>query len=31
LGWKALIPVTLVWLLVEGVMVYFHVGPWKVH
>ena len=29
LGWKALIPVTLVWLLVEGVMVYFHVGPWK--
>jgi NADH-quinone oxidoreductase subunit H len=30
LGWKALIPVTLVWLLVEGVMVYFHVGPWKI-
>jgi NADH-quinone oxidoreductase subunit H len=29
LGWKALIPVTLVWLLVEGVMVYFRVGPWK--
>jgi NADH-quinone oxidoreductase subunit H len=29
LGWKALIPVTLVWLLVEMVMVYFHVGPWK--
>jgi len=29
LGWKALIPVTLVWLTVEGVMVYFHVGPWK--
>ena len=29
LGWKALIPVTLVWLLVEGVMVYLHVGPWK--
>ena len=29
LGWKALIPVTLVWLLVEGFMVYFHVGPWK--
>src|SRR5882757_1645087 len=29
LGWKALIPVTLVWLLVEGVMVHFHVGPWK--
>jgi NADH-quinone oxidoreductase subunit H len=31
LGWKALIPVTLVWLLVEGVMVYLHVGPWKEH
>ncbi len=29
LGWKALIPVTLVWLMVEGFMVYFHVGPWK--
>ena len=29
LGWKALIPVTLVWLLVEGFMVYFHLGPWK--
>jgi NADH-quinone oxidoreductase subunit H len=31
LGWKALIPVTLVWLAVEGVMVYFNVGPWKGH
>jgi NADH-quinone oxidoreductase subunit H len=29
LGWKALIPVTLVWLLVEMLMVYGHVGPWK--
>src|ERR1700687_4767045 len=29
LGWKALIPVTLVWLLVEGFMVYYQVGPWK--
>ncbi|HEV7715156.1 MAG TPA: NADH-quinone oxidoreductase subunit NuoH [Steroidobacteraceae bacterium] len=28
LGWKALIPVTLVWIAVEGVMVYFKVGPW---
>jgi len=28
LGWKVLIPVTLVWIAVEGVMVYFHVGPW---
>ena len=31
LGWKALIPVTLVWLAVEGVMLYCHVGPWKGH
>jgi NADH-quinone oxidoreductase subunit H len=28
LGWKALIPVTLVWIVVEGLMAYFHVGPW---
>jgi NADH-quinone oxidoreductase subunit H len=28
LGWKVLIPVTLVWIGVEGVMVYFKVGPW---
>ena len=31
LGWKALIPVTLIWLLVEGCMVYLQVGPWKGH
>ena len=31
LGWKALIPVTLVWLFVEGVLIYCHVGPWKGH
>jgi NADH-quinone oxidoreductase subunit H len=31
LGWKALIPVTLVWLAVEGFMAYVHVGPWKEH
>jgi NADH-quinone oxidoreductase subunit H len=29
LGWKALIPVTLIWLLVEGFMVYGRVGPWR--
>jgi NADH-quinone oxidoreductase subunit H len=29
LGWKALIPVTLLWLLVEGCMFYFHLGPWR--
>jgi NADH-quinone oxidoreductase subunit H len=28
LGWKVLIPVTIVWLMVEGVMVYYKVGPW---
>ena len=28
LGWKVLIPITLVWIAVEGVMVYFKVGPW---
>jgi NADH-quinone oxidoreductase subunit H len=28
LGWKALIPVTLVWITVEGIMVYFKIGPW---
>ena len=30
LGWKILIPVTLVWIAVEGVMAYLKVGPWKV-
>jgi NADH-quinone oxidoreductase subunit H len=28
LGWKVLIPVTIVWLAVEGVMVATKVGPW---
>ena len=30
LGWKVLIPITIVWIAVEGVMVYFKVGPWAV-
>lgn len=30
LGWKVLIPVTIVWIAVEGVMVYFNLGPWSV-
>jgi len=30
LGWKVLIPVTIVWLFVEGVAVYFQLGPWSV-
>jgi NADH-quinone oxidoreductase subunit H len=28
LGWKVLIPVTIVWIVVEGVMSYYHIGPW---
>ena len=28
LGWKVFIPVTLVWIVVEGVLVYCKVGPW---
>jgi NADH-quinone oxidoreductase subunit H len=31
LGWKALIPVTLVWILVEMYFAYIHIGPWKEH
>jgi NADH-quinone oxidoreductase subunit H len=29
LGWKVLIPVTLVWIAVEGLLVYLKVGPWE--
>jgi NADH-quinone oxidoreductase subunit H len=29
LGWKVLIPVTIVWLGVEGVMVALQIGPWS--
>src|SRR6185436_16096485 len=29
LGWKVLIPVTLVWIAVEGILVYAKVGPWS--
>jgi NADH-quinone oxidoreductase subunit H len=28
LGWKVFIPVTIVWIGVEGVMAWFQVGPW---
>ena len=28
LGWKVLLPVTIVWLFVLGLMVYFEVSPW---
>jgi NADH-quinone oxidoreductase subunit H len=29
LGWKVFIPVTIVWIVVEGAMVIFKVGPWS--
>jgi NADH-quinone oxidoreductase subunit H len=29
LGWKALIPVTLVWIGVEMLMAIYHIGPWS--
>jgi len=29
LGWKVFIPVTLVWIMVEGVMIVAQVGPWS--
>ena len=29
LGWKVFIPVTIVWIAVEGAMVWFQVGPWS--
>jgi len=28
LGWKVLIPVTIVWITVEGIMAWMHIGPW---
>jgi NADH-quinone oxidoreductase subunit H len=28
LGWKVFIPLTIVWIVVEGAMVYLKVGPW---
>jgi NADH-quinone oxidoreductase subunit H len=30
LGWKVFIPVTLVWIFVEGFLKYYQVGPWSV-
>ena len=29
LGWKVFIPVTIVWIAVEGVMAWFQLGPWS--
>lgn len=31
LGWKVLIPVTLVWIIVVAVLVQFNVGPWFIY
>jgi NADH-quinone oxidoreductase subunit H len=28
LGWKVFIPVTIVWIVLEGVLVVLEVGPW---
>jgi NADH-quinone oxidoreductase subunit H len=30
LGWKVFIPVTIVWIAVEGLMAWYKIGPWKV-
>ena len=30
LGWKIFIPVTIIWIFVEGVMWWLQVGPWSV-
>jgi len=29
LGWKVFIPVTIVWIVLEGAMAALHVGPWS--
>ena len=29
LGWKVLIPITILWIAVEGVLAWFQVGPWR--
>jgi NADH-quinone oxidoreductase subunit H len=29
LGWKILIPITIIWIAVEGVLAWYHVGPWR--
>jgi NADH-quinone oxidoreductase subunit H len=29
LGWKVFIPVTIIWIAVEGAMAWFQVGPWS--
>ena len=29
LGWKVFIPITIIWIVVEGVMAWMHFGPWS--
>ena len=29
LGWKVFIPVTIIWIVVEGAMAWFRIGPWS--
>jgi NADH-quinone oxidoreductase subunit H len=29
LGWKVFIPITIIWIVVEGVMAWFEIGPWS--
>ena len=29
LGWKVFIPITIIWIVVEGVLAYLQVGPWS--
>lgn len=28
LGWKVFVPITIVWIVLEGLALWFHVGPW---
>jgi NADH-quinone oxidoreductase subunit H len=30
LGWKVFIPVTIIWIAVEGVMFWMQIGPWAI-
>jgi NADH-quinone oxidoreductase subunit H len=29
LGWKVFIPLTIIWIAVEGVMAWMRIGPWS--
>jgi NADH-quinone oxidoreductase subunit H len=30
LGWKVFIPITIIWIFVEGIMAWQHIGPWQI-